>query len=257
MCRRASGEPLDAEFSRSDAIDSAGTANLSTLRLDELDAVIFDFNGTLSDDEGILMDLIIRLARELCGVELDEEHYKTDLLGRSDIEIATALLASSTMQPGYSVDGVVDQLNRRYTDRIASRHLVRPESPALLAALSEAGVKLAVVTGASRSTVEPALRRAGILTAFAAVVDEDVTAGKPDPEGLRLAAALLELDEPARVAVFEDSIPGLRAVRAAGMIPIAIVGIHSASEFSGLATRIVTDLGKVLAELRLPAPHSA
>lgn len=249
---------MDTDQSRAGSDDTtSANASPSALRLAELDAVLFDFNGTLSDDEGLLMELIIHLARELYGVELDEGYYKTELAGRSDIEIAEALLVVPGSRPGYSADDLLDRLNRRYNDRIAAQHLIRPESPALLTRLATAGVKLAVVTGASRTTVEPALRGAGILGLFNAVItNEDVQAGKPDPEGFQLAAARLNLDDSTRVAAFEDSIPGLQAVRAARMIPIAIVGIHSASELSNLATAIVTDLREDLAELSLPASRA-
>jgi len=53
---------------------------------------------------------------------------------------------------------------------------------------------------------------------------EDVTAGKPDPEGYRLAATSLGID-PTRCLVVEDAEPGLRAARAAGAATAALKGL--------------------------------
>src|SRR5689334_21041402 len=50
-------------------------------------AVVFDFNGTLSDDEHILFDIFRELFRTHLGWAMTAEDYRAELLGRSDREI--------------------------------------------------------------------------------------------------------------------------------------------------------------------------
>ncbi|RNI18992.1 HAD family hydrolase [Flexivirga caeni] len=222
------------------------------MQLTDLDAVVFDFNGTLSDDEHVLAQLIIQLAHEVCRVDIDQGRYARDFLGRSDIEILAAIRAEADSPDVPTTRELIDVLNHQYLQAIATTHFVRPEAAALLHRLNDADVMLAVVTGAGRDAVEPALHMAGILDIFDTVVTgEDVIDGKPSPEGLQLAIRRLDISDPSRVAVFEDSAPGLRAVRAAGMIPILLTQGGTGDDLSPLATVVVSDLGPDLADLVL------
>jgi beta-phosphoglucomutase len=91
-----------------------------------------------------------------------------------------------------------------------------------LTCLSAAGVPVAIVTGAQWVDVELVLARSALGGAFRAIVtEEDVQSGKPDPEGFHLAASALE-SNPAAILVFEDSIPGIGAAKAAGMLCVGV-----------------------------------
>src|SRR4029078_4145898 len=50
-------------------------------------AVVFDFNGTLSDDEHLLFEIFRELFRVHLGWAMTAEDYRSELLGRSDREI--------------------------------------------------------------------------------------------------------------------------------------------------------------------------
>ena len=65
------------------------------------------------------------------------------------------------------------------------------------------------------------------------ITREDVSHGKPDPEGFLLACARLGVPS-AESFVFEDSRPGIAAARAAGM-PVAFVRELSPEDNAGLA----------------------
>ena len=56
-------------------------------------AVVFDFNGTLSDDEHILFDIFSELFRGHLGWAMTAEDYRDELLGRSDREIIERAVA--------------------------------------------------------------------------------------------------------------------------------------------------------------------
>ena len=78
-----------------------------------------------------------------------------------------------------------------------------------------------------------------------AVTAEDVSAGKPDPEGFVRGARLLEVD-PADCVVFEDSHAGIEAARRAGM-PVVAVGARASgadwvvADLRGVTVRAVGD----------------
>lgn len=228
----------------------ATSAN-AVLTLTNLDGVLFDFNGTLSDDEGVLRDLFIDLAATHCSVNLTARQYQETLAGRSDREIMADILALAPADAG-PVDKYLPLIDSEYAARIERESLIRPATRELVHALHAAGLKLGVVTGASRLQVLPALERAGLLDLFGIVVtDEDVVQGKPHPEGFQRAAAALGLEDPARVAAFEDSIPGLGAVAAAGMIAICVEGTHPTEVLEQHARIIVPELGTACLDLDL------
>jgi sugar-phosphatase len=90
----------------------------------------------------------------------------------------------------------------------------------------------AVVTSATRALAEVRLRAAGLPIPKTLIAAEDVQRGKPDPEGYLEAAKLL--DAPiAECLVFEDSVAGIEAARAAGA-HVVVIGAHAEAE-SGLA----------------------
>jgi beta-phosphoglucomutase len=72
------------------------------------------------------------------------------------------------------------------------------------------------------------------------VAVEDVSRGKPDPEGFLTAARLLDR-EPGDVLVFEDSVPGVRAALSAGMHCVA-VSAEPTPELTACAPAVVASL---------------
>jgi HAD superfamily hydrolase (TIGR01509 family) len=76
--------------------------------------------------------------------------------------------------------------------------------------------KLALVTSASRASVDPLLTALSLAPLFdLTITSDDVTAQKPDPEPYRLAAARLGV-QPTDCLVFEDSEIGLQSAKAFG-----------------------------------------
>lgn len=73
----------------------------------------------------------------------------------------------------------------------------------------------AVVTSASRELAVRRMTAAGLPLPAVMITADDVTEGKPSPQGYRIAAAELGV-APSATVVFEDAGPGLLAGRAAG-----------------------------------------
>jgi sugar-phosphatase len=105
----------------------------------------------------------------------------------------------------------------------------------------------AIVTSAVRSVAEHRLRYVGLKVPATFVTADQVTYGKPDPEGYLEAAARLGL-EPRDCIVIEDSPSGIEAARAAGM---RAIGIYGASEPSTLkmADAVVHAFGDIRVEV--------
>lgn len=81
---------------------------------------------------------------------------------------------------------------------------------------------MGVVSGGMRSLVEETLEVLGIRECFGVVVGSgDVTRGKPEPDGMLLAAKTLGV-EPTACVVYEDAAAGIEAARRAGMRAVDI-----------------------------------
>lgn len=83
----------------------------------------------------------------------------------------------------------------------------------------------AIVTSAPRALALRRMAAAGIPEPDVMVTAEDVSAGKPDPAGYRLAARRLQVD-PADCLIFEDADVGIRAGEAAGANIMVITATH-------------------------------
>ena len=209
-------------------------------------AVVFDFNGTLSDDEHILFDIFSELFRNHLGWAMTAQDYRADLLGRSDREIIERAVA----RHGSGTEDEVTELLRLrqgvYKQRVAAHNPIGAAAAQLVKLLADNEIPVGIVTGAQRDDVLAVLNGspAGELVSFL-IAEEDVNDGKPHPEGFLAAAAKLNRD-PGDILVFEDSVPGVRAALAAGMHCIAVCADEPSSELRAVAPAIVAGLSTEL-----------
>jgi beta-phosphoglucomutase len=174
-------------------------------------AVIFDFNGTLSDDEPVLCEIFIRLFAEH-GRPLSAQEYFDELAGLSDPEIVRTWLGDD--HPG--VDDVIAERVELYRAAVADGSTVYEHTREAVRWAAER-VPLAICSGAVRAEIEPVIAAAGIAPLLQGIVSsDDVTEGKPHPEGYLKALALLDVAA-ADTVVFEDTEAGIASARAAGI----------------------------------------
>jgi len=210
--------------------------------------VVFDFNGTLSNDEPLLLRLYADMFRRRLSWELTSEDYFRRLAGRSDREIVATVVAERGSDDAALVEELLDERLARYRELVAERSPIEPASGALVRLLHAHRVPMAIVTGALRPDVDLVLERSGLARVFGVIVtEEDVSRGKPDPEGFRSALSALGVD-PSSALAFEDSIYGIRAAKAAGMSCIGVVGTSPRSELDAVADGVVDALGPDLFE---------
>lgn len=219
-------------------------------------AILFDFNGVLVDDEPIHQELTLRVLAEE-GIELSERRFVDLCLGRADrIAFADVL----RHERGDADPALVERLVARKTSyyHLRMREGGFPFFPGareLVEAASDAGLGLGVVTGALQAEVEAALDQMGLADRFKTVTTaEDVERGKPDPEGFLLGLRQLNttpplparLLHPHEVLAIEDTIAGLAAARAAGLVTLGVAHTFPAERLE--ADRVVESL----ADAQLP-----
>jgi beta-phosphoglucomutase len=183
-------------------------------------AVIFDFNGTLSHDEPILCEIFCDLFAEY-GRPLSAQEYFDELAGLSDPEIVRTWLGRE--HP--NVDEVIERRIARYRELVADGSTV-PEAVRDALRYAAEHVPVAIVSGAARAEIETVIEAAGLSDAVGAIVAaEDVDDGKPHPAGYLRALELLDGGLNASdVLAFEDTEAGVASAKAAGLRCFGVLG---------------------------------
>jgi len=191
-------------------------------------AVVFDFNGTLSDDEPVLCAIFQALFAEH-GKPLSVQEYYDGLAGLSDPEIVRTWLGREYPD----VDAVIEDRVARYRAAAGDGSSIRePVRDAVRYAAER--VPVLIVSGAARAEIEQVVGAAGLARHVLAIVSsDDVEHGKPNPEGYLRALELLDGIEPPEVVVIEDTEAGVSAAKAAGMHCLALAGTLAPERLRG------------------------
>ena len=205
------------------------------------EALVFDFNGTLSDDEPLLLSIYQELFARF-GRPLPEEEYVDRLAGNTEEAIIGTWLG---------VDGPL--LAMLVQERIAAYTALAASGSTVTAHVREAvryasvRVPVAIVSGAFRAEIEPVVAAAGIAGDLSTIVTaDDVEHGKPHPEGYLLAVERLGVD-PARTVAFEDTEAGVSSAKDAGLRCLAVRGTLP-DERLGRADELIDEIDVALVE---------
>ena len=184
-------------------------------------AVIFDFNGTLSQDEPVLCRIYRELFAEYGNPISDQDYYER-LSGLAEHAIAEICLGPGDPR----IPAFIRERIGRYRATVADGSTVtEPTREAVRFAGERA--RLAVVSGAARDEIVPVVAAAGLGELLAIVVaDDDVAHGKPDPEGYLLALEALGA-APWETLVLEDTEAGIASAKAAGTRVVALLGTQA------------------------------
>ena len=182
-----------------------------------IQGVIFDMDGTLIDSELFTEQAVEKLLLER-GLPTEGVNYK-NFYGITWKNIEAKL---HKQFPSLSSENLAPTL-QHYFHTMGIEHppdAIKGSPDAVKAAgkLMKAGIG----TSSNRESLEEVIRYLGIQDALTTAVSaEDYEHSKPAPDCYLLAAKNLNVD-PSKCLVFEDSIPGIQAARAAGMFVIAI-----------------------------------
>lgn len=226
-----------------------------------LAALLFDVDGTLADTEklghrpaynkafkelGLSWSwgpkLYRRLLRQPGGRErLD--HY----LHRYEPELGEHAEPVARDRAAWVAD--VHKTKSRHFQRLLKQGKVplRPGIARLMREADAAGIRIAIVTNASRATLEPVLKHSlgeALRSHVELVVcSEEVARKKPAPDLYQYAMERMGLNAQQCVAL-EDSAMGLAAAHAAGIATVITVNENTAGEDFSKAALVVDSLGE-------------
>ncbi len=196
-----------------------------------LKAVLFDFNGVVIDDESLHEKLLLEVLLEE-NLRFTPEEMEKFAPGRTDRAALVDLCdLRERVLTSQALDAMIQRKAVAYEREINAMESLPIYDGVMesIEALTAAGCKLAVVSGALRSEIQLILERSNLTDAFCFIVSaEDVSQSKPEPDGYLLA--MKKMDEmfpelmlkPENFLAIEDSFPGIRAAKAAG---IGVVGV--------------------------------
>jgi HAD superfamily hydrolase (TIGR01509 family) len=184
--------------------------------MSRFDLVIFDCDGVLVDSERLAVRTESQILAEL-GWPLTEAEVIERFVGRS----ALYMQAVIEEKIGRTFDWQIEFEHR--VREVCERELV--PVPGVLQALDRINVPTCVASSSSHRMLDFKLGLTGMAERFEGRIfsADDVTHGKPDPAVFLFAAASMGAD-PSRCAVIEDSVSGVEAGVAAGMVVYAFGG---------------------------------
>ncbi len=182
---------------------------------------IFDLDGVLVDSSRIhyrgWKDVLKALGRDV-----DYETFRTTFFGKRGVDTLEALFGKGKFNDD-EVKQLSDEVDSNFVKTVAEVGVPIPGALEFVRGLKAAGQKIALGTSAPRPNVDAFLEAFSLRGVFdEEVCGDDVSRGKPNPEVFLRAAA--GLDEAAGdCVVFEDSIPGVTAAKAAGAVCVALL----------------------------------
>ncbi|MBU4500144.1 MAG: HAD-IA family hydrolase, partial [Gammaproteobacteria bacterium] len=191
------------------------------------DLLIFDWDGTLMDSAGVIVDSIQRACEDI-GLAAPSDRASRQIIGLGLIQALQALL------PDLPADDYP-----RLVERYRHHYLGRDDDIPLFAGvvdgigqLHASGFQLAVATGKSRLGLERALASSGLREWFAATRCADQTHSKPHPAMVLELIAELDAD-PTRTLVIGDTSHDLLMASNAGVASLGVTyGAHEPDDLS-------------------------
>jgi sugar-phosphatase len=184
------------------------------------DAILFDLDGVLVDSR----ECVERTWRQWAAERgLDPDLVLREAHGRRTFEtIARVAPHLDVAAEGARIAASENGETRGIYEIAGARELLASLPPRAWA----------IVTSGIRSVAETRIRHMRLPTPPVLVPADEITHGKPHPEGYLTAAHHLGVD-PARCIVIEDAPPGIDAARAAGMRAIGVLGTYPPDALKG------------------------
>lgn len=201
-----------------------------------LKAVIFDFDGIISDSEPCHFAATNEVLKDF-GAQISKEEYYAEYLGFTDYELFEAVRDKSKADyKGVSIDRLVEKKAVAFAKLIRQTDHLIDGVTELIEQLKNNEIKIAINSGACLADIKIMLAGSAIENSFDVIVSaDDVERGKPDPQGYLLAIeelnAISDLPISAgQCAVIEDSRWGIISAKKAGMKVIAVTNSYPADE---------------------------
>lgn len=222
------------------------------LNWQNIDAVIFDMDGTLVDSMQFWQDLPLNLFNSH-GVALPDN--LDELLATADLWQAAEVFAGKFI-PKLTTQQIFDQLQQEMDKHYAQDIPLLPGVRRLLQALRQGGKKMCIATMTDRPQVETMLHTHQLENIFDFLLTTpEVGCGKNRPDIFLQACRRFGLPKQ-RVAVFEDSRTAAKTVLQLGMPLVFIYNEFSPiAELQSLATEKQASLTLIKGYAELPLPN--
>jgi phosphoglycolate phosphatase len=184
---------------------------------DRFDLLVFDWDGTLFDSIGWIVECIQHAAHE-CQFDIPSDDAARAVIGLSLPQ------AMQTLYPGSSpeqAERLAVQYRAYYHRKPVTALGLFEGVEAMLVEFQARRYKLAVATGKARSGLDHALLETGMKDFFHATRCADETASKPDPLMMRQLMEVLEAPSE-RTLLIGDSLHDMRMARNAGVAGIGV-----------------------------------
>ena len=194
---------------------------------------------------------------DLDGVLIDSESQYTKIWSDIDRAFPTGVENFALKIKGTTLENILstyfpgDQLKKDVKKMLDEKEAemvyeYTPGAQALLSALKENGQGAVIVTSSNDEKMSILWKQhPEMKTYFNSIVDGDqVSRSKPDPEGYLLGAERLGADAK-RCVVFEDSMQGVKAGRAAGSYVVGVAGTNPAEKLAEYADIVVDSLEEI------------
>jgi HAD superfamily hydrolase (TIGR01509 family) len=201
-------------------------------------AVLFDCDGVLADTE-ILVNTLVAEQLSALGWPMTAAESRATFLGMALPDMVPRIEARVGALPA----DWVEELSTLIAHEMQRRTPPMPGAAEVVRAVAAAGVPVAVASNSGRAELMAKMRSLGLAAVFADRVFsfEDVDRPKPWPD-IYLAAAAACDAAPRECVVIEDSVPGVRAGRAAGCrvlgfaheTPAGVLSAHGAEPFASM-----------------------
>lgn len=188
-----------------------------------IEAVIFDLDGTLVDSMGVWKDIDIEY--------LGRFGYTVPDTLQHEIEGMCFTETAEYIKKRFSIPDSLEQIKKDWNHmaflKYANEVPLKTGALKFLKALRENNIKMGIATSNSRELVEAVANRFQLTHYITCIVTGcDVKKGKPSPDVYLTVAEKLNV-EPKNCLVFEDIIAGIMAGKNAGMKVCAIEDSYS------------------------------
>lgn len=210
----------------------------------QIEAVVFDWDGTLVDSKQVLVSSFQETTREVLGEPFPTEHEDVERLIQVRGQEAFAEIAAGD---GELYERIETVFHRVYVARQAG---IQPFPGALetLRALREAGKRIGVATSKARIRLDLEAERTGIGELLdVSISGDEVKVAKPDPESVIEAIRRLGA-KPAATLYVGDGPNDVLAAQATGAIPVAVsFGFHPAEARAASPAHVIDELSELVA----------
>jgi len=218
-----------------------------------LRAVIFDFDGVITDSEILHLRAFNKVLTQL-DIEISTKDYYKEYLGLTDADCFKSVAKKNRLSLDCrNMRNLMAQKTRIFEQLAKTEGRIIEGVAEFLRMLRRNNVPMAICSGALLPEIEIVLEEARLRELFAVIVSaEQVKKGKPSPQGFLLTLQKLNHNRQKPIAakeciVIEDSHWGLEAAKAAGMHTVAVTTSYDADQLS-LAEKIVARLDELSIE---------